>query len=600
MTNPVSYCPLPFPLAATCHYQEAPEQLAADIPQVAMKSTMGTARGVALAILAATTAYAQGVSTYLNPAVPTGTPIPGNYTGALRPQVHFSPPQHFMNDPNGMFIDAEGTWHVYYQYNPVEDVAGKQHWGHATSKDLYHWENQQIALFPPEELVYVFSGSAVVDVDNTSGFFPDQDNGVVAILTLARYYEDGSAGPQVQAIAYSHDGGYTFKYYDGNPVIDSKSSQFRDPKVIWYEDHWVMVVSFAQEFVVGIYTSPDLKDWTHASNFSHHGLLGTQYECPNMVKLPIRDSPGGSVVDEAYVMTVSVQPGAPLGGSITEYFPGTFNGTHFETFDAATRLTDFAKDNYAAQFFYGLPDGSNAVNIGWASNWQYAQQVPTDTEGWRSAMTLPRENYLTNTTRTGWVMVNELVDLSPVLDAPLNATTFEGNGSITVDFSSVSSNALYIEANVTGLNATTISGSSTLNMTFTSPSSNETLRSGFYFGGDQPFFVDRGHVHGFDNVFFTDKFSIADIWNTTSGTWRLQAVIDRSMLEVFLDGGVHAATVLFYPTQPLTTVTLATANLPAGVEISIAVRALTSAWAEYADEQGMVLGNVTDTGLTAA
>ncbi|KUI64208.1 Inulinase [Cytospora mali] len=551
--------------------------------------------GMASVLLAANTCFAQNVSTYVNPAVPTGTPIAGNYTGALRPQVHYSPPQHFLNDPNGMFVDANGTWHLYYQYNPTGDVAGNQHWGHATTKDLYHWENQQIALFPPEELVYVFSGSAVVDVNNTSGFFPKQDNGVVAVLTLARYYEDGSAGPQVQALAYSHDGGYTFQYYDGNPVINSTSTQFRDPKVIWYEDHWAMVVSYSQEFVVGIFTSPDLKTWTHASNFSHHGLLGAQYECPNMVKLPIRDSAGGSVIDEAYVITISVQPGAPLGGSITQYFPGKFNGTHFEAFDAATRLTDFAKDNYAAQFFYGLPDGSNAINIGWASNWQYTQQVPTGTlEGWRSAMTLPRASYLTKATRIGWVMTNELVDPSPVLDTPLNTTNFEGNGSMTVDFSSVSSNALYIEANVTGLNASTISASSTLNMTFTSPSSSETLRSGFYFGGDQPFFIDRGHIQGFDNVFFTDKFSVADVWNTSSGTWRLQAVIDRSMLEVFLDGGIHAATVLFYPTEPVTTVTIGTADMPANVQVSISVSALKSAWAEYENEQGIVLGNVTD------
>lgn len=545
-------------------------------------------------ILAVSAVSAQDVSTYVNPAVPTGTPIPGNYSGDLRPQVHFSPPQHFMNDPNGMFVDANGTWHLYYQYNPTGDVAGNQHWGHATSQDLYHWENQQIALFPPEELVYVFSGSAVVDVNNTSGFFPDQDNGVVAMFTLARYYEDGSAGPQTQAIAYSHDGGYTFEYYDGNPVINSTSSQFRDPKVIWYEDHWAMVVSYAQEFVVGIYTSPDLKTWTHASNFSHHGLLGAQYECPNMVKLPIRDSIGGSVVDEAYVMVISVQPGAPLGGSITEYFPGTFNGTHFEPFDAATRLTDFAKDNYAAQYFYGLPDGSNAVNIGWASNWQYAGQVPTgELEGWRSAATLPRANYLTNATRIGWVMANELVDPSPVLDVALNTTSFEGNGSVAVDFSSVASSALYIEANVTGLNSSTISSSSTLNMTFASPTTNETLRAGFYFGGDQPFFIDRSRLQGFDNVFFTDKFSTADVWNTTSGTWRFEAVIDRSMLEVFVDGGVHAATVLFYPTEPLSTLTLGTADIPAGVQFSIAVWALESAWAGSENEQGVVLGNVT-------
>jgi beta-fructofuranosidase len=152
---------------------------------------------------------------------------------------------------------------------------------------------------------------------------------------------------------------------------------------------------------------------------------------------------------------------------------------------------------------------------------------------------------------------------------------------------------------VTGLNSSTISGSSTLNMTFTSASSDERLHSGYYFGGDQAFFVNRGDMSGFDNIFFTDKFSVADVWNSSSGTWRVQAVIDRSILEVFLDGGVHAATVLFYPEEPLTNLKLGTANLPAGVEVSVAIWALKSAWAEYENEQGTVVGNVTDTGSSA-
>jgi beta-fructofuranosidase len=560
-------------------------------------------RSLAYAAALVVGASCQNVATYVNPAVPTGVPIAGNYTGGLRPQVHFSPPQHFMNDPNGMFVDANGTWHIYYQYNPTGNTAGNQHWGHATSDDLYHWVNQPIALFPPEETVYVFSGSAVVDVNNTSGFFPDQDNGVVAIFTLARYYEDGSAGPQTQAIAYSHDGGYSFEYYDGNPVIDSTSSQFRDPKVIWYEDHWVAVIAWSQEFVVGIFTSPDLKNWTHASNFSHHGLLGTQYECPNLVKMPVRDE-DYNIVDTKYVLTISVQPGAPLGGSITEYFPGDFNGTHFTTLDDATRLTDFAKDNYAAQYFYGLADDQNAVNLGWASNWQYAQTVPTgNLENWRSAMTLPRANYLTNATRIGWVVINELYDPSPVLEAPLNESTM-GNGTVVVDYSDVSSNALYIEANVTGLNTTQLTSYSTLNITFTSPASGEALRAGFFFGGDTPFFVDRGLVRGFDNVFFTDKFSVADVYSDGTGktlaSWSVQAFIDRSIAEFFVDGGVHAGTVLFYPTQPLTSASVAARDLPAGAEVSVAVWSVASAWAEYEDENGTVVGNVTQSSSSAS
>ena len=545
-------------------------------------------------IVHAVLAGCQNVSTYTNPAVPTGTPVPGNYTGFLRPQVHFSPPQNFMNDPNGMFVDANGTWHLYYQYDPTGIVAGNQHWGHATSKDLYHWVNQPIALFPPEESVFVFSGSAVVDVNNTSGFFPDQTNGVVAIFTLASYKQD-SAATQTQAIAYSIDGGYSFQYYNKNPVIDSTSDQFRDPKVIRYEDHWVMVVSFAQDFVIGIYTSPDLKEWTHASNFSHHGLLGTQYECPNLVSIPVRDTVGGAVIDTAFVMTISIQPGAPLGGSATQYFPGSFNGTHFEPFDDVTRLADFAKDNYAAQFFYGVDTGSDAVSIGWASNWQYAQDVPTgELEEWRSAMTLPRRNYLTNATRIGWTMASEVWDVNPVLDLPLKEDTWEGNGSIKVDFASVESNALYVEVNVTGLDAAKITGLSMLNILFTAPESGESLRSGYYFGGDTPFFVDRSGVRGFDNVFFTDKMSVADIWNATSGSWGMTAIIDRSVYEVFVDGGIHAGTVLFYPTQPLTVVSIGTEQLPVGTRVDVAVWSLKSAWAQSEDETGIVVGNVTE------
>jgi beta-fructofuranosidase len=501
-----------------------------------------------------------------------------------------------MNDPNGMFVDANGTWHLYYQYNPTGVTAGDQHWGHATSTDLYHWVNQPIALFPPEERVYVFSGSAVVDVNNTSDFFPDQDNGVVAMFTLARYFADGSGGPQTQNIAYSRDGGYTFEYYEENPVIDSTSSQFRDPKVVRYGDGWVVAVAHAQEFVIGFWTSPDLKTWTFASNFTRHGLLGAQYECPNMVKMPVRDG-NGAIIDEKFVLSISVQPGAPLGGSITEYFLGDFNGTHFSPLDAVTRFTDFAKDNYAAQYFYGIPDGQNQVNIGWASNWQYAQQVPTgNLEGWRSAMTVPRVNYLMEAPRIGLVVVNEMYDLSPILDSRLDTSTF-GNGTVAFDYSAVESGALYVEVNVTNINTTLLTGYSTLNLSFASPASGEILQSGFYFGGDNPFFINRGGIRGFDNIFFTDKFSTADIYSDGSrsalASWSMKAIIDRSIFEVFVDRGIHAATVVFYPTQPLTVLNLAAQALPPGAQVSVDIWSLKSAWAEFENEQGIVLGNIT-------
>jgi beta-fructofuranosidase len=508
-----------------------------------------------------------------------------------------------MNDPNGLFYSpTQRLYHLYYQYNPTALVAGDQHWGHATSPDLYHWTNQPIALSPPAPSTFVFSGSAVVDVNNTSGFFAGgHQDGVVAIFTLAEYHPDGTAGPQTQNIAYSSDGGYTFTYWDeGNPVMAGEgggSSQFRDPKVIWHgqTNAWVAVIAYAQDFVVGIWTSPDLKNWTWASNFSRNGLLGAQWECPNLVRLPVQP---GVVLDDgedAYVLAISLQPGAPLGGSATQYFPGRFNGTHFVPLDGVTRLTDFGKDNYAAQYFYSLEGRNETVNIGWASNWQYAQDVPTDREGWRSAMTLPRRSHLANVTRIGLVMVDELVDPAPVLDSLLVSEGWEGNRSVTVDYAGVESNALYIDVNVTGLDAGKISASSILRMAFSSPASGEALRSGFYFGGDQPFFVDRGLVRGFDNVFFTDKISVADVWNTTSGKWRFQGVIDRSMYEVFLDGGVHAGTVLFYPTELLTVLSLSTSDLPPGTQVSVAVWGLKSTWTEAKDGPRAVGAKISET-----
>ncbi|KAH8901060.1 hypothetical protein GQ53DRAFT_740219 [Thozetella sp. PMI_491] len=501
-----------------------------------------------------------------------------------------------MNDPNGMFVDAEGIWHLYYQYDPTDVVAGNQHWGHATSQDLYHWINQPIALFPPEERVYVFSGSAVIDVNNTSGFFPSQNNGVVAIFTLARYNEDGSAGPETQGIAYSLDAGYSFQYYDGNPIIDSTSSQFRDPKVLWYGDHWVMAIAYAAEFTIGFYTSPDLKTWTHASNFSHPGPAGAQYECPNLVQMPIRDSADSDVTGQAWVLAISINPEAPLGGSATEYYTGTFNGTHFTSFEDVAPWTDFAKDNYAAQYFYGLGPGADAVNIGWASNWQYTSSVPTgDLEGWRSAMTLPRRNFLTNAADGTWVMVNQIYGLDTVLDRRLSAASWSGDDVISVDYSTVESNAVFVDVNVTGLNSLTLSASSALNISFASPATGETLTSSFNFGGDHTFYVDRGGISGFSSPDFTASFNVTDIWNPDSGAWRLQVVVDRTLYEAFLDNGLHAGTVSFFPTKPLTTVVLSSRDMPPETSISIAVWALKSAWKPFEDAGGIVVGNVTTT-----
>ncbi|KAI4283466.1 MAG: hypothetical protein L6R35_005171 [Caloplaca aegaea] len=395
---------------------------------------------------------------------------------------------------------------------------------HPTSQDLYHWENQPIAIYPSAQGQGIFSGSCVVDVNNTSGFFPNQTNGVVAIYTLH------TSAEETQEIAYSFDDGYTFTNYSANPVISINSTQIRDPKVIWHAptERWVMVIAYSQEFVIGIYTSPNLKNWTHASNFPRHGLLGLQYECPNLIEVPMLTNssladpldPSNYASENMYLLAISINPGAPLGGSITEYFPGSFNGTHFVPADAAARIADFGKDNYAGQWFYGIPPSEPQIGIAWASNWQYSQQVPTgQLEGFRSAI-------LANTTTA--------------------------NSSLLYDYSTtVPSGALTLSMNLT--NIPLVNGTGTANFTFLSSVTGESIRGGFFLGGDTPFWLDRGETRGFDNPFFTDKFSVMNLIDRDTRTTRVMVVIDRSILEVFLDNGLRSATANFFPRGSLDT-----------------------------------------------
>ena len=469
--------------------------------------------------------------------------------------------------------------------NPTALQAGNVHWGHATSKDLFTWENQPIALFPDKEGDGIFSGSAVLDPNNTSGFFPNQTNGVIAMYTLNTPEE------QTQDLAYSKDGGYTFTKYESNPVISINSTQFRDPKVSWHAPtgRWIVVIAYSQEFVIGIFTSPNMRDWTHASNFSMYGLEGLQYECPNLLAVPMIknasiDEPFESsniVLDDTlYVLSISINPGAPLGGSITQYFPGHFNGTHFTTVDYATRISDFAKDNYAGQFFYNIPETQPQLSIAWASNWQYTNVVPTgETEDFRSVMSLARRQVLANTTRMTYTLLSYPVDLSPLhtTPEPLASADDFANNSISYNYGeSVPSGAIYFSINVT--NIPLMNGDGTANFTFLSSVTGEAVKGGFFFGGDTPFWIDRGQILGFDNPFLTNKFSTNSLINRDTRTFRLLGVIDRSILELFLENGVKAATVVFYPKDKIDTVILGTSKLNDDVQAKAAIWGLKGTW----------------------
>ncbi|KAI8577779.1 hypothetical protein K450DRAFT_177360 [Umbelopsis ramanniana AG] len=486
--------------------------------------------------------------------------VPG-YNQTRRPQVHFSPAVNFMNDPNGLFY-YNGTYHMYYQYNPTGITAGNQHWGHATSDDLYHWHNQPIALSPESPDEGIFSGSAVVDVDNTSGFFGNQSSsnpGIVAIYTL------NTPSKETQNIAYSTDGGYTFTKYSGNPVIDINSNQFRDPKVIWHADtkKWVMAVALPTQFSVVFYTSSDLKNWKKASTFSHHGWLGNQFECPNLVEVPVHNSQQQNSGETKWVLVVSVNPGAPQGGSFTQFFPGEFDGTDFTPEDDAARWVDFGKDNYAMQFFYGTEN--KTLGLGWASNWQYTNIVPTSP--WRSAMTLPRQYALWNDPVLSWQFISNPTDMSTIMNKNLfsgkvtkskNIKLGDGSGAYYFD--------IYVSQD---------QGQATqrANFTFISSSTKEELRMGLLMDNGPSFFIDRSGTKGFDYPLFTDKF--ATIQYGGIGGWHVYGVLDKMILETFLNEGEQSATTTYFSNGVLDKFSI---SLDTGLSATVNVTALKSGW----------------------
>lgn len=336
------------------------------------------------------------------------------YTEPLRPQYHFTPEKNWMNDPNGL-VYLDGEYHLFYQYNPFGDRWGHMSWGHAVSRDLLHWEHLPLAL-AEENNVMIFSGSAVIDHANTSGFGDGKTPPMVAIYT--GHHTDKPL--QNQHLAYSNDKGRTWTKFSGNPVLDLGMKDFRDPKVSWHEPtrRWVMTVSLPTERKVRFYGSTNLKTWTQLSEFGPAGSTSGIWECPDL--FPLAQPQDGKI---RWVLIVNIGSGAPAGGSGCQYFVGDFDGTQF-TLDAnhpkarpggpePALWIDMGPDYYAAVSWSDIPkrDGRRIL-LGWMSNWTYANDVPTSP--WRSAMAVPRVLTLVATplgTRLQQVPVRELTQL---------------------------------------------------------------------------------------------------------------------------------------------------------------------------------------------
>lgn len=299
----------------------------------------------------------------------------------FRPEFHHTPVYAWMNDPNGMFY-LNGEWHLYYQYGPYGSMWNNMTWGHSVTRDLIHWEHRPSAIFPDAH-GSIFSGSCVVDHENTAGFGKDA---VIALYT--------SAGDvQSQSLAYSLDGGNTFTKYNGNPILTSDIPDFRDPNMFWNEDikAWNLILACGQE--MRLYSSPNLIDWTEESRFglglgNHEGV----WECPDLMKLPVEGTN-----ESKWVLICNINPGGPAGGSATQYFVGDFDGHKFTVDNTSRYLNgnalwqDYGMDHYATVSFSNAPEGRHTM-IAWMSNWLYANDVPT--MQFRSANSITREPYL--------------------------------------------------------------------------------------------------------------------------------------------------------------------------------------------------------------
>jgi len=456
------------------------------------------------------------------------------YQERYRPQVHFSPREHWTNDPNGL-VYFHGEYHLFFQYNPFGDQWGHMSWGHAVSRDLLHWRELPVAI-PEMGNEMVFTGSVVVDSRNTSGFCAQGKECLVAIYTGHR------TGPrevrQTQNLAYSLDDGRTWTRHAQNPVLDLQMADFRDPSVSWddKEEHWLMAVSLPKEHKVRFYASPDLKRWTQLSDFGPAGDVDGDWECPDLLRVPNETGSGA-----AWVLKIGLNPGAPQGGSGEQYFLGEFDGKRFVPFPRSASIrppsadspmpasswTNYGKDDYCAISFNGLPSGEKPVLIGWMSNWEYAAKLPTSP--WRGQMSIPRrlslvkdqagpalrQEPITTPLRTEYKSIQQIKnnEVSDALEAPFELELNFGNST-----EQVFGIRLYTDEKH-----------------WTEIGFDRTKRE---------FYMDRRQ----SGLVITPKFPMKTVASLVeSRPYDLKVIVDRSSMEAYAQNGTIAVTNLIFP-----------------------------------------------------
>lgn len=451
------------------------------------------------------------------------------YHEQYRPQVHFSPKEKWVNDPNGM-VFYKGVYHLFFQYYPDSTVWGPMHWGHAVSTDLMHWQQKPIALYP-DSLGYIFSGSAVIDFNNTSGFAKIGEVPMIAIFTSHNPKAINKNETENESIAYSLDEGNTWTKYAGNPVLKNPGlKDFRDPKVMWYEAGKKWVMTLAAHDHVSFYSSPDLKNWKKESDFGQDaGAHGGVWECPDLFSL---DDNGKTV----WVLVVNINPGGPNKGSATQYFLGNFDGNKFVPNSADTKWMDYGPDEYAGITWSNT--GKRKIFLGWMSNWLYANLVPT--VKWRNAMTIPRELHIAHIGQQTFVRSEPVKELSNIASIPVIA------GNITVRQSldlSKKTGPVKLPCLLT-LNLETAKDFSLL----LSNNANEKIIIGFDKKNNQ-YFIDRS---GSGKTDFKNGFAAKHVAPRLTNTpgMKLSIILDESSAELFADDGLTVMTEIFFPATP--------------------------------------------------
>lgn len=445
-----------------------------------------------------------------------------------RPVYHHTPVYGWMNDPNGMFY-KDGVYHLYFQYNPYGSMWANMTWGHSTSTDLTHWTYEGTAIVP-DAWGAIFSGSCVVDKDNTAGF---GKGAVVAFYTSAKSTPWGDV--QSQSMAYSLDNGKTFIKYEHNPILTSTERDFRDPKVFWYAPgkHWVMMLAVGQE--MQIYSSDNLKEWKKESSFgAMQGAHGGVWECPDLVEVAVEGSK-----EKKWVLICNLNPGGPFGGSAAQYFVGSFDGKKFvNESPTQTKWLDWGKDNYATVTWSNAPAG-RCIALGWMSNWQYANNVPTTQ--YRSANTLARDLTLYRVGGELYLKSKPSPEIKKARAEEKKISTFEVKGNYEVASLLADNKGAYeIEM--------TIENKGTSKIDFSLMNEKGEKVAMYYDVVRKQFVMDRSAsgIVGFSRDF--PAVTVAPVRNTDQIHLRL--FIDRSSVEAFGEEGEYVMTNLVFPAEP--------------------------------------------------